>query len=140
MANTAENITDKQEFWKPALASRERPEQAGRTDDSCPHCGIALLVRTGFCHGCGHALQQPAAASRLPVWFNLESMCEFLGQTTASLISLSLGTICVLAAVLTGFIYTASTLLDWQAVQIWRIEWLLAATAFFVAGILLKKK
>jgi hypothetical protein len=29
--------------------------------------------------------------------------------------------------------------LDWQAVQLWRIEWLLGATASFLAGILLKK-
>jgi hypothetical protein len=41
---------------------------------------------------------------------------------------------------MTGFLFTATTLLDWQAVQIWRIEWLLAASAVFVAGVLLKKK
>jgi hypothetical protein len=35
---------------------------------------------------------------------------------------------------------TAKTLVDWQAIQMYRIEWLLAATAAFVAGILLKKK
>jgi hypothetical protein len=35
--------------------------------------------------------------------------------------------------------YTAATVLDWQAVQIWRIEWLLASAAAFLAGILLKK-
>jgi len=44
----------------------------------------------------------------------------------------------VLAAVGTGLVYTASTVLDWQAVQIWRIEWLLAAVVAFLGGILLK--
>ena len=34
---------------------------------------------------------------------------------------------------------TASNLAEFQAIQMWRIEWLLAATASFVAGILLKK-
>jgi hypothetical protein len=34
---------------------------------------------------------------------------------------------------------TARTLVDWQAIQFYRAEWLLAATAAFVAGILLKK-
>jgi hypothetical protein len=29
--------------------------------------------------------------------------------------------------------------LDWQAIQLWRIEWLLGAAAAFVAGCLLKK-
>ena len=38
----------------------------------------------------------------------------------------------------TGLVYTAATVLDWQAVQIWRIEWLLAAIAAFLAGILLR--
>jgi hypothetical protein len=37
-----------------------------------------------------------------------------------------------------GFI-TAKTLVEWQAIQFYRAEWLLAATAAFVAGILLKK-
>jgi hypothetical protein len=35
--------------------------------------------------------------------------------------------------------YKASNLVEFQAIQMWRIEWLLAATASFVAGILLKK-
>jgi len=30
-------------------------------------------------------------------------------------------------------------MIDWQAVQLWRIEWLLGAVAAFVAGCLLKK-
>jgi len=34
---------------------------------------------------------------------------------------------------------TAKTLVDWQAIQFYRAEWLLGATASFVAGILLKK-
>ena len=29
--------------------------------------------------------------------------------------------------------------LDWQAIQFWRVEWLLAAVAAFAAGCLLKK-
>jgi hypothetical protein len=49
------------------------------------------------------------------------------------------GITCVLAAVLVGFIFSANTVLDWQAVQLWRIEWLLAAAAAFLAGILLKR-
>jgi hypothetical protein len=40
----------------------------------------------------------------------------------------------------TGFVFTATTLLDWQAVQLWRIEWLLGSVAMFAAGFLLKKK
>jgi hypothetical protein len=55
------------------------------------------------------------------------------------LVCLIIGAACVVAAIVTGFLYTANTVLDWQAVQVWRIEWLLAATVAFVAGILLKR-
>jgi hypothetical protein len=42
-------------------------------------------------------------------------------------------------AALPAFLLTAKTFVDWQAIQFYRVEWLLAATAAFVAGILLKK-
>jgi hypothetical protein len=35
--------------------------------------------------------------------------------------------------------FSVRTALDWQAIQLWRIEWLLAAIASFLAGCLLKK-
>ena len=47
---------------------------------------------------------------------------EALGLTIGSLIAFVLGVACVGCAVATGLMYTATTLLDWQAVQIWRIE------------------
>jgi hypothetical protein len=50
------------------------------------------------------------------------------------------GFVCIIAAVITGFLFTATTLLDWQAVQVWRIEWLMAGIAAFLAGLLLRKK
>jgi len=51
-----------------------------------------------------------------------------------------LGCACVVAAVVTGLVFTASTVVEWQAIQLWRIEWLLAAIALFGAGMLLKKQ
>jgi cytosine/uracil/thiamine/allantoin permease len=42
-------------------------------------------------------------------------------------------------ALAVGVVFSARTLLDWQAIQIWRIEWLLGAVAAFLAGCLLKK-
>ncbi len=64
---------------------------------------------------------------------------ESLGLTIGSLIAFIVGVICAGAAIATGMLYTATTVLDWQAVQIWRIEWLLGAAAAFLAGILLKR-
>ena len=59
-------------------------------------------------------------------------------RSTASLIAFLIGIGCIAGALLVGFL-TAKTLVDWQAIQFYRAEWLLGATASFVAGILLKK-
>ena len=61
-----------------------------------------------------------------------------VGLPTASLIAFFIGIGCVAGALLVGLL-TAKTLVDWQAIQFYRAEWLLAATASFAAGILLKK-
>jgi hypothetical protein len=37
-------------------------------------------------------------------------------------------------------IYSIQNLADFEAVQLWRMQWLLAAIAAFVAGVLLKHK
>jgi hypothetical protein len=42
-------------------------------------------------------------------------------------------------ALAVGVFFSARTVLDWQAIQIWRIEWLVGAVAAFAAGLLLKK-
>jgi hypothetical protein len=57
----------------------------------------------------------------------------------ASLIAFFAGLGCLLAAVAVGAIYSVQTLADFQAIQSWRVQWLLAALAAFVAGILLKQ-
>jgi hypothetical protein len=49
------------------------------------------------------------------------------------------GLLCVSGALAVSLFFTARTALDWQAIQLWRIEWLIAAVAAFVAGCLLKK-
>src|SRR6266550_714070 len=64
---------------------------------------------------------------------------EWLGLPTAALVSFAIGLFCVAGAMLVGLVFTVQTTLDWQAVQVWRIEWLLGASASFLAGILLKK-
>lgn len=61
-----------------------------------------------------------------------------IGLPTASLIAFLAGLGCIAGALLVSLL-TVRTLVDWQAIQFYRAEWLLAATAAFVAGILLKK-
>jgi hypothetical protein len=77
----------------------------------------------------------------LPSWLRYLHFHEIqsgVGLSTGSLIAFLIGLGCVVGALLVGF-FTAKTLVDWQAIQFYRAEWLLAATAAFVAGILLKK-
>jgi len=76
-----------------------------------------------------------------PTWVRqlpFQRVRDYLGLPTAALIAFLMGIGCILGAFVVGFL-TAKTLVDWQAIQFYRGEWLLGATASFVAGILLKK-
>jgi hypothetical protein len=79
--------------------------------------------------------------SKVPSWVHYLSFHDIkmrLGLPTASLIAFFIGVGCIAGALLVGLL-SAKTLVDWQAIQFYRAEWLLAATASFAAGILLKK-
>jgi hypothetical protein len=81
------------------------------------------------------------AGLKFPTWLRYLQFHEIktrVGLSTASLIAFLIGLGCVAGALLVGLL-TAKTFVDWQAIQFYRAEWLLAATASFVAGILLKK-
>ena len=139
MANTASNVQDDGEFWRPALETRQKAMSMVQTE-SCARCGTEFGAGSRFCHICGTA-RQPQFAARRFQWarfLDVRRMGERLGLPLASLVALIVGVICTLAAIGTGLVYTANTVLDWQAVQIWRIEWLLAAVVAFLAGIFLK--
>ncbi len=142
MAHMAPNYEERQEFWKPAVAPRHEPQSA-EANQICQDCGTDFVVGSRFCYVCGadrNANLANSEATGFRAWVDFESLRDALGQTNASLVALILGCACVIAAIVTGFVFTATTLLDWQAVQLWRIEWLLAAVAIFAAGFLLKKK
>lgn len=51
--------------------------------------------------------------------------------------ALFLGIGCVIAALVSGMVFSPQNPADWQMVQAWRIEWLLGAIAFFLLGLLL---
>ena len=77
----------------------------------------------------------------LPAWvqyLHFHQIKRWIALPTASLIAFLIGLGCVAGAIGVSFIYKAQNFVDFQAIQMWRIEWLLAATASFVAGILLK--
>lgn len=80
-------------------------------------------------------------ALRFPAWLHylhFHEIKRWVGLPTAALVAFMVGLGCVVGALGVSFFYKASNLAEFEAIQMWRIEWLLAATASFVAGILLK--
>jgi len=144
MAHLAPNYEERQEFWKPAVAPRhEQVQSTEASEQVCQECGTDFMVGSRFCYVCGadrNANLSDTTVTGIHAWIDFASLRDTLGLSNASLVAFILGCACVIAAVVTGLVFTATTLLDWQAVQLWRIEWLLAAMAIFVAGVLLKKK
>ncbi len=77
----------------------------------------------------------------LPDWLRYLHFHEIkrrVGLPTAALIAFMVGMGCAAGAIGVSLFFRASNLAEFQAIQMWRIEWLLAAIASFVAGILLK--
>lgn len=141
LADVAPNYQERREFWKPVVTPQaaEHEESVG----VCAKCGTPKIIGARFCHVCGLARRSGIAIESTQgwtSWLGLDSVRRAIGLTTAPLVAFVLGCGCVGAAAIIGLAFTASTALEWQAIQLWRIEWLLAAVALFGAGILLKKK
>jgi hypothetical protein len=158
-----------QEFWRPpAVEAISAPVVSvlSPIDAACSRCGTEFMIGSHFCHACGthrpeavgenvHAfLQSQLAWIRsvktdlirgnfpLPGWLHylhFHEIKRWIGLPTASFVAFMVGLGCVAGAIGVGLVYKASNMAEFQAMQLWRIEWLLAATASFVAGILLKR-
>ncbi len=132
------------DFWQAPLATPTAGSHLSSHAlvESCRHCGTEFVMGAGFCHVCGASRQDQLTATAVQSWtryVQFHHIKRVFGLPTASLMAFLLGLGCSLAALLVGFLFTANTVLDWQAIQMWRIEWLLAAVACFVAGILLRR-
>jgi hypothetical protein len=140
MASAAKSTS--QEYWRPSdpNVARVIPSLRG----ICWHCGMDYTPGSRYCHSCGVARE----ASNVEPFPQRENEHETDRSTqrrkfplsTPSLVLLIAGLVCALAAVMTGVVYREDTLVDWQAVQTWRIEWLLGAVVALLAGILLRDK
>jgi hypothetical protein len=145
------------------------PAAAQQMAEACADCASEFMIGARFCHTCGlrrpvlatvgaevsvmaglWAWVRPwadsaAVAGRkipFPDWLHylhFHEIKRWVGLPTAALIAFMIGLGCVAGAIGVSLFYKASNLAEFQAIQMWRIEWLLAATASFVAGILLKK-
>jgi hypothetical protein len=135
-----------QEFWRPPVAQPEStlPEMV----EVCHRCATEFMVGAKYCHDCGAARLPRTGPSAAHSWarateflrvLEFQNVKEWLGLSMASLIAFFAGLGCLLAAIAVGVIYSVQNLADFQAIQSWRMQWLLAALVAFVAGILLKQ-
>lgn len=100
------------------------------------------MVGSRFCHICGTARHAHAEGLPARSWTNylqFHAIQEGLGLPSASLVAFIVGLACVVGALATGIVYSERNVLEWQAVQLFRMQWLLGGLVAFVAGVLLKK-
>ena len=132
------------EFWRPPAAM---PAAEPVLADACRRCGTEFMVGAAFCHICGnnrHRADAPPTRnwmkylepvrslylSRIKIWF---------GLPLASLVAFLMGVGFILVALTMGLM-SVHDYSDFEAIQLWRIQWLMGACAAFLAGILLKSR
>jgi hypothetical protein len=131
------------EFWRAPIAGAGDFVDLAEGDErrSTCRCGTEFIVSSLYCHVCG--ARRPSLnggrALRIPGLAEVAALRERLGLTTLALVAFLVGVLCVLGALSVSVFFSARTVLDWQAIQLWRIEWLLGAVVAFAAGCLFKK-
>ena len=137
MAEAANQV--ERDFWRPPVHASTANATSERSS-ACRHCGTEFIVSSLYCHACGAKRPELNARSLdIPGRAELASLGERLGLTIPAVVAFLLGMLCVLGALGVSVWFSPRTALDWQAIQLWRIEWLIGAVAAFVAGCLLKK-
>jgi hypothetical protein len=131
-----------QEYWRPSNPEIARVIPSIR--DICWSCGADYTPGARFCHICGGTRDGLHPEPVRPVEKrtaeeNAVSLVRTLGLSIPCAVFLIMGLAFALTALLSGVVYREDTLVDWQAVQTWRIEWLLASAVALLAGILLKR-
>lgn len=128
----------RQEFWRPPVHDVSVTSVRSAT---CPECRTEFIVGSRYCHSCGASRPEisPPRAVQIPGVSEITALGKHLGLKVPALVAFLFGAFSLLAALAVGFLFAARTALDWQAIQLWRIEWLLAGIAGFAAGLLLKK-
>ncbi len=130
-----------QDYWLPLNASQKAASAPARQDAPCS-CGTAYQPGARFCHACGRKRVSTTPRRTQPAvlpWLGLERVREFTGLSGFALALVIMGAVCALGALLIGWLQPTDTIEEWQAVQLWRIQWLLGAAISFLAVIALKR-
>jgi len=105
------------------------------------------MVGAAFCHICGSSRHRSSAGTAKS-WTNFLGSIRalefggtrtWLGLSLPSLIAFFVGIAFLIIALAVGLV-GVSDVSDFEAVQLWRIQWLMAACAAFLVGILLKNQ
>jgi len=142
MADFTEELS--QEYWRPSQSIGNQPRGFHASDEAfCQICGTPYAAGARFCHLCGLGREPDLRTEKSKLameWLDLEAVRTQFGLSRLSLVFILAAAIFMLAAVITSLVYNASTVSEWQAVQTWRIEWLLTAVVALLAAMLFKRK
>jgi ribosomal protein L37E len=133
-----------QEFWRPPLV---QPVAEPAMAEACRRCGTEFMVGAAFCHICGMGRHRSAITPNnswtSPFQFlramEFTNVKRWFGLPLASLCAFLVGGAFLIVALTMGFM-SVHDFSDFEAIQLWRIQWLMAACAAFLAGILLKSR
>ncbi|HZP18546.1 MAG TPA: hypothetical protein VFB00_11300 [Terriglobales bacterium] len=130
------------DFWRPPVT--QTATAAPTLAEACRRCGTEFMVGAAFCHICGmgrHRLGAAPAGWMQPLEFlralEFTRVKSWFGLPIPSLCTLLIGAAFLILALAQG-LRSAQDLSDFEAIQLWRIQWLMAACAAFLVGILLK--
>jgi len=132
------------EFWQPpaaeaAVVETQQPTVRPAPHEICSACGSEYLAGASFCHRCGLARAFPETKNSLQVFADGYQQARLaLGLSGPALAAFLVGIACVGIAIIGGAAYSNQAYPDFPAIMLWRTQWLVGATAAFVAGILLK--
>lgn len=133
-----------QEFWRPPVAA---PTAESGMAEACRRCGTEFMVGAAFCHICGLGRHQSAPSTgtnwlrhlAFPRALEFGSIKKWFGLPVASLCAFLIGSGFLIVALSMGLM-SVHDYTDFEAIQLWRIQWLMAACASYLAAILLKNR
>lgn len=143
--STIRNANANAEFWRPPVEELNRNVELASRSAVCASCQSEFVMGARYCHVCGMERNpRPRSGgfdwSIVRKYLRLSIVSDALGVNVASLLALFAGLICVIGALSIGAFYQVETVADWQAIQVWRIEWLLAAILCVLTGMLLRRR
>src|SRR5882724_2173223 len=136
--------TTNHEFWQPP-AIEAAPILMPTVADACPRCQTEFILDARFCHSCGCGRPSPELRKSWTTYLEFHNIKQgaivvrqALGLPLPPLVCFLIGVFCLAGALFVGFVVPSDGVTDFQAIQYWRMEWLLGGVAAFIAGILLK--